>query len=299
MLKSFLQFAQGRSDDPRRALSLRFIRGKGVEIGALHRPLWVATGAQVSYVDRLTDDELRSHYPELTHLPFVKVDVVDDGETLSRFESSSQDFIIANHFLEHTQDPIGTMRSFLDVLRPGGIVFMAVPDKRFTFDGHRPETDFAHVLRDYREGPQWSHNDHVREFASLVMGHSGEQLEAAVARLKATDRRIHFHVWSNTSLRAFFDGLVSEVGLSMKIVAFVDNTPTRGENIYVVRKTDSGSNTVLFSKFHDLWRRLVMATTRSGIVLVMCLMTCLTLSCHHLRLNTFSRLRNNLFVIFT
>jgi SAM-dependent methyltransferase len=263
MLKSFLQFARAKSDDPRRALSLRFIRGKGVEIGALHRPLWVPRGAQVFYVDRLTNDELRGHYPELTHLPFVKVDIIDDGETLSRFESSSQDFIIANHFLEHTQDPIGTMRRFLDVLRPGGIIYLAVPDKRFTFDQHRPETDFAHVLRDYREGPQWSHDDHVREFASLVMGQSAEQLEAAVAGLKATNYSIHFHVWSDSSLRAFFDGLVSEVGLSMKIVAFVDNTPTWGENIYVVRKTDSGSNiNFLFSKFHHLWRRLVPSSRR-------------------------------------
>jgi SAM-dependent methyltransferase len=255
MLKSFVQFVRRKPDDPRKPLALRFIRGKGIEIGALHRPLWVPPRVDVSYVDRLTDDELRGHYPELTDLPFVKVDIVDDGETLSRFEPSSQDFIIANHFLEHTQDPIGTMGRFLEVLRPGGILFLAVPDKRFTFDKQRPETDFAHVLRDYREGPQWSHDDHVREFASLVMGASGEALESAVAGLKATNYSIHFHVWSDSSLRAFFDGLISEVGLSMKIAAFVDNTPTWGENIYVIRKTVSGSVTdVLFSKFHRLWR---------------------------------------------
>jgi hypothetical protein len=71
-----------------------------------------------------------------------------------------------------------------------------VPDKRFTFDKQRPETDFAHVLRDYREGPQWSHDDHVREFASLVMGASGEALESTVAGLKATNYSIYFHVSS-------------------------------------------------------------------------------------------------------
>jgi SAM-dependent methyltransferase len=237
MLKSIVQFVRRRLDVPRRALALRFIRGKGIEIGALHRPLWVPPGAHVSYVDRLTEDELRGHYPELKDLPLVKVDVVDDGETLTRFEPSSQDFIIANHFLEHTQDPIGTMRRFLEVLRSEGILFLAVPDKRFTFDKHRPETDFAHVLRDYREGPEWSHDGHVREFASLVIGVSGEELETTVDRLKATNYSIHFHVWSESSLRAFFDGLISDIGLSMKIVAFVNNTLTGGENIYVIRKT--------------------------------------------------------------
>jgi SAM-dependent methyltransferase len=256
MLKSFVQFVRRKPDDPRKPLALRFIRGKGIEIGALHRPLWVPPAANVSYVDRLTDEGLRNHYPELKDLSFVKVDIVDDGETLSKFEASSQDFIIANHFLEHTQDPIGTMRRFLEVLRPGGILFVAVPDKRFTFDKQRPETDFAHVLRDYQEGPQWSHDDHVREFASLVMGASGEALESTVAGLKASNYSIHFHVWSDSSLRAFFDGLISEVGLSMKIAAFVDNTPTWGENIYVIRKTGSGSRTNgLRSKFQHLLRR--------------------------------------------
>ncbi len=76
-----------------------------------------------------------------------------------------------------------------------------------------------------------------------------------MARLKSTNYSIHFHVWSDSSLRAFFEGLIAEIGLSMKIAAFVDNTPTWGENIYVIRKTDSGSDTnLLFSKFRRMWR---------------------------------------------
>jgi SAM-dependent methyltransferase len=224
------------SSYPRKELAKRFIRGSGIEIGALHNPLWVPPRTRVTYVDRLDVDDLRRHYPELNELPLVKVNIVDDGETLAAFEPNSQDFIIANHFLEHTQDPIGTVRRHLEVLRPGGLLYMAVPDRRFTFDKARPETDFAHVLRDHIEGPEWSHDAHLREYASLVMGHSGAELEAAVSGLKATKYSIHFHAWSETSFRDFLDRLVADLRLPMKIEAFVSDTPTGTENICIIRK---------------------------------------------------------------
>ena len=79
----------------------------------------------------MDENDLRRHYPELNDLPLVNVNIVDDGEKLTAFEPNSQDFIIANHFLEHTQDPIGTVRRHLEVLRPDGVLYMAVPDRRF------------------------------------------------------------------------------------------------------------------------------------------------------------------------
>ena len=52
----------------------------------------------MTYVDRMDENDLRRHYPELNDLPLVKVNIVDDGEKLTAFEPNSQDFIIANHF---------------------------------------------------------------------------------------------------------------------------------------------------------------------------------------------------------
>jgi SAM-dependent methyltransferase len=224
------------STGPRIALAKRFIRGCGIEIGALHNPLWVPPGSRVTYVDRMDENDLRRHYPELNDWPLEKVNIVDDGEKLTAFEANSQDFIIANHFLEHTQDPIGTVRRHLEVLRPSGVLYMAVPDRRYTFDKARPESDFAHLLRDHLEGPEWSHDGHIREFAALVMGQSGEQLESAVSGLKASNYSIHFHVWSEASFRDFLHRLVVDLRLPMKVAAFVSDTPERAENICVLRK---------------------------------------------------------------
>jgi methyltransferase family protein len=91
--------------------------------------------AVVSYLDRLPVDELRMQYPELAHERLVPVDVVDDAEQLAAFTDGGQDFIIANHFIEDCEDPLRTLQNMLRKIRPRVVIYMAVPDKRYTFDG--------------------------------------------------------------------------------------------------------------------------------------------------------------------
>src|SRR5881396_3838492 len=117
-----------------------YLRGHGVEIGAAHQALNVPSSARVTYVDRMSADDLRKTYPELGDLPLAHVNIIDNGETLTSIGDGTQDFVIANHFLEHCENPIQTLQSLFRVTKPGGIVFMAIPDKRYTFDVDRPCT---------------------------------------------------------------------------------------------------------------------------------------------------------------
>lgn len=145
----------------RRQIAFHYLRGDGIEIGALHQPLPLPRRTRVRYVDRMAIPELRAHYPELRDCALVRVDVIDDGEVLGTVPDTSVDFLVANHLLEHCQDPIGTIASWLRVLRPEGILYMAVPDKRHTFDRDRPVTPLVHLIRDHREGPEWSRHSHL------------------------------------------------------------------------------------------------------------------------------------------
>ena len=120
--------------DARREFAERFLAGEGLEIGALHLPLRTPSGAHVRYVDRMSVEDLRAEYAELAEWDLTPVDVIDNGELLSTIPAASQDFIVANHFLEHCEDPIRTIETHLGKLRPGGVLFYAVPDKRYTFD---------------------------------------------------------------------------------------------------------------------------------------------------------------------
>jgi predicted SAM-dependent methyltransferase len=223
------------SQGPQALLASRFLRGAGLEIGALHSPLPVPSACRVRYVDRHSVDELRREYSELAAVPFVPVDVIDDGEKLNTIAPESQDFVIASHFLEHTQDPIGTIRRHLQVIRPGGILFVAVPDKRFSFDVNRPVTTLEHIYRDYEDGPAWSYLDHVREYAKC-WNFFDYPYEEYVRTLVETNYSIHFHVWTQHDFLEMLIDIRRRLALPFDIEAISSNS-ARGETIAVLRKT--------------------------------------------------------------
>jgi len=185
--------------DARRELASRFLFGEGLEIGPLHQPLAMPPQARARYVDRMQVDDLRREYPELADWDLTPVDVVDDGEQLNTIAEESQDFVVANHFLEHCENPIRTIETHLGKLKPGGLLFYAVPDKRFTFDFRRPVTPLEHMVADYEEGPERSRAEHYEQWTRLVIVEGGESEERTIARarqLEADAYSIHMHVWT-------------------------------------------------------------------------------------------------------
>jgi SAM-dependent methyltransferase len=185
--------------DARRELASRYLFGEGLEIGALHLPLTMPAGVEVRYVDRKSVADLRAEYPELEEWNLTEVDLLDDGELLSTIADESQDFIVANHFLEHCENPIGTILHHLGKLRAGGVLFYAVPDKRFTFDFRRDVTPLEHMIADYEHGPEHSRREHYDEWVRLVSIRPGEPNEQATARARELERvadSIHMHVWT-------------------------------------------------------------------------------------------------------
>ena len=175
--------------EARGVLAWHFICGNGLEIGAAYQPLDVPPGTGVTYVDRMTVEELRDHYFDLAS-GIIPVDIVDDGERLTTVPDESQDFIIANHFLEHCEDPIGAIGSHLSKLKPGGILFYAVPDKRYTIDYRRPLTPLEHMVSDHEQGSERSRGEHYEEWERLVDG------RRSATDLEAADYSIHMHVWT-------------------------------------------------------------------------------------------------------
>lgn len=190
--------------DIRKQLSRAMIHGQGIEIGALHNPLWVSPEAKVSYVDRMGLVDLLRHYPNFTPNDVAVPDIVDDGEKLLTFENGSLDFIIANHMLEHCENPLGTLRSHLSKLRSGGVLYYTIPDMRFFHDAARDLTPFEHFVMDDKEGPQRSRMGHYREWARTWVKKSEEsECEAEAKSLEQSNYSIHFHVWNLTSFADF------------------------------------------------------------------------------------------------
>jgi len=214
-------------------LAARFLTGAGLEVGALQRPLPLPDHCSVTYVDRLPLEELLAHYPELRGLPMQAPDLLDDGETLSKVESGSMDFVIANHLLEHCENPIQTIANFLRTLKAGGILFMAVPDKRFTFDTNRPVTHYPVLSETYREHRRRDRENLYREWATHALHSPPSQVDETARKLLAARYSIHFNVWALEDLLEFISNARREFSLPFRLEWI---TCSENEVIVILRK---------------------------------------------------------------
>ena len=220
--------------DRRKDIAATYLKGDGIEIGALHNPLRIPRGARVRYVDRMSVEDLRRQYPELAFEPLTPIDIIDDGEKLSSLGESTQHFVIANHFLEHCENPLGAIQQMVRVLRPGGVLYVAVPDKRFTFDAERPVTKYEHIAKDYAEGPEISRRQHYEEWVKAVekKAEPGE-IEKRVATLMGRGYSIHFHVWTSAEILEIFSRIDTLLDVKTDLEVIVKNGE---EVIAVIRK---------------------------------------------------------------
>ena len=226
-------FAVPPPNEERQRFSARYLRGEGLELGALHKPLQVPPEAKVRYVDLHTLEELQFMHFELAKFDLVKPDVIDDGESLGTIPDASQDFIIASHFLEHCQDPLRTIAHHLRVLKSGGVLFYVIPDKRHSFDSSRAITTFEHLLRDYEEGPDWSREAHYQDWSEHVNKRSGVEHEAWWRLLDAIRFRIHFHVWSSAEILDLFHGARHILNLEFELMEY---SGREGECFAILKK---------------------------------------------------------------
>ena len=224
---------------PHRRRFQRYLVGRGIEIGALHNPMPVdTTRATVRHVDRVPLEGQREHYPELIDVPLVPPDIIADADRLTMVEDNSEDFLIANHLMEHVPDPIGALKEWHRVLKPGGILFLALPDMRFTFDKDRPRTALAHLIADHDDRGSASRLAHYEEYSRLVHGKAGDDLRNDVDQLLARQYSIHFHVWVKEDIDELLNYLRDRGGLPWTIVEEMDTAPGDDEFIYVLKKAE-------------------------------------------------------------
>jgi SAM-dependent methyltransferase len=225
--------------DKRRRLSA-WLRGDGIEIGALNMPLGIHRTAHVRYVDRLTVEEQRRQYPELADQNLAPVDVIGSAEDLSAFDDSSLDFVIANHLLEHLEDPIAGLLEFERVLRPGGVVYLGLPDQRRTFDSDRELTSVDHLLRDHEEGADTSRRDHYVDWARHVAHVQPGELDGYVESYMSDAYSIHFHCWQPDTFLDFFVAVREKFGLDFELLAFAP--PEKEDDVEFIVVLAKGRN---------------------------------------------------------
>jgi SAM-dependent methyltransferase len=231
-----------------RARAARWLTGAGAEIGALNAPLTVPEGVEVRYVDRAPIEVLRDHYQELGDLPLVKPSLIGDAQDLSALADDSTDFVIANHLLEHLEDPIRGLKEMVRVIRSGGVLFLALPDPRVTFDVDRALTSVEHLVSEFRLGTQDTRQAHYEDWVAKAEPHVDWMQQAGVGKgpervreLMDMDYSIHFHLWRPDTFLEFIFAAAGEASLELELLDFQPRLAGDNEYIFVFRKGDMGA----------------------------------------------------------
>jgi SAM-dependent methyltransferase len=126
--------------------------GLGLEIGPSYNPVAPKrAGFRVETVDHLDRaglvEKYRAHGVDVDSIE--EVDHVWQGEPLSQLigESARYDWIIASHVIEHVPDVVGFLNECQTLLKPNGILSLAVPDKRYCFDHFRSVSTTGDVIQ--------------------------------------------------------------------------------------------------------------------------------------------------------
>jgi ubiquinone/menaquinone biosynthesis C-methylase UbiE len=182
----------------------KYISGRGVEIGALDNPLKVKLGStHILYMDMTDRDGLIKQNPETAPEKITQPDLIASAEDPIPIETGSMDFVIACHMLEHLPNPLKALKEIYRVLKPGGILYLSVPDKRYTFDSERQVTPLSHVQKDYEEEATVDTCvDHYKEWVDFVESRKKKPIVKTVNEAK--QYRIHFHVWVPDSIPEMF-----------------------------------------------------------------------------------------------
>ena len=131
------------------------LSGLGLEIGPSWRPLLPkAGGYNVRVADHLDQAGLVAKYEGVRPTKAIEpVDYVLTGPKLSDAIDERFDWIVGSHVLEHTVCLITFLREAEALLRPGGVLSLAIPDRRYCFDRFRERASLGRVIDVFRANP--------------------------------------------------------------------------------------------------------------------------------------------------
>ncbi|TDY25743.1 methyltransferase family protein [Paraburkholderia sp. BL6665CI2N2] len=225
------------------------LSGVGLEIGPYDQPTVFKSEADVRYLDWKDREQL---VRECTHPDMIadipEIDYVVHSNRYGEYISDKFDYVIANHVMEHAPNMIQWLSDLCDMMRPGAVLFLALPDKKFSFDKYRQDTALSHFVAEYVASVEDIPREHQIEceiyydeaFVNKPM-HVADKLDMNRIRHKLQAPPhvgIHSHVFESSTI-------VSKVLKPILMMGFfefnlIDFVPARGETggemIIVLRK---------------------------------------------------------------
>lgn len=200
--KGILEYLNGPS---------RFCKGRGIEIGSGGRH-FVKGSLLVDIVDNFSTPG------------GYKVDYFADAHSLPKIEDSSLDYVCASHVLEHLTNPIKAIREWSRILKPGGVLWLKIPDKRKTFDISRERTKLEHLIEDFRRDVPVDDPTHVEDYNKNTTPPRNQN-----------HPYVHNHVWVPEDIVEFFEYLKKE-GVPLSIILCRENSSKNTQDFWIELK---------------------------------------------------------------
>lgn len=202
-----------------------YCKGNGIEIGPGSVPY--GRRSNTIYLDK---------YEHFQHTPF-KLDIVSDAATIPRPDQTF-DFLISSHCLEHHSDTLKVLHEWIRVIKPGGILFLALPHGLRTFDRGRTLTRLEHHIDDYRSMIAENDKTHLDEFLEISVAQANPAWSNEAKNRDGSynfDYMInhgymHFHVWTQNEM---LDVLRY---LKLEILLVMDELPDRKDSFLIISR---------------------------------------------------------------
>lgn len=161
---------------------------QGLEIAPYHQPIVKKKdGYNIRTLDYLSTPELLERAKtDPNVLPYIEqieeVDIVSSATELGniivkRNEVGSYDYVISSHNFEHLPNPIKFLDGCRLALKKDGMLTMAIPDKRYTFDKIRSLTRTADLIRSYKLNRMNHDPFDIFDFRSNFIQTEGDSIE--------------------------------------------------------------------------------------------------------------------------
>jgi SAM-dependent methyltransferase len=184
--------------------------GTGVEIGPGPKPqIRPSARTAVKYVEQATPDQWQKLYGMDSK---VAVDeslwdhyVVGNADKIPA-NPESLDFIFSSHVVEHLANPLGHMKYWNTLLKPGGIVAAIIPDREGCKDFVFPASSLEELVNEYQQGGMEVQLCHYQRWAK-------HRAPAASAEsILTSGRSIHAHFYTPQSMNYILSAMYKQIG---------------------------------------------------------------------------------------
>lgn len=200
--KKILEYLNGPS---------RFCKGKGIEIGSCGTHL-VKGSLLVDIVDDFSSEKV------------YKVDYIADAHALPEINDASFDYVCASHVLEHLTNPIKAIIEWSRILKPGGVLWLKVPDKRKTFDRMRKRTPLEHLIEDFARNVPADDPTHIED-----------NNKNTLPPRRQNHPYIHNHVWAPEDIVELFEYL-KKTKIPLAMICCKENSSKNTQDFWVAAK---------------------------------------------------------------